>query len=92
MTHTHAHAKEAAFQVLISLPFSQQFPTMQQARDCTQACQTILVTLSDPVGDSDYDVCIHQVTKSLLSILRILLGIIPVGVYAKLLAYLFDVS
>lgn len=92
MTHTHARAKEAAFQVLISLPFSQQFPNTQQAKDCSHACQTILVTLSDPGDDSDYDVCVRQVTTSLLSILRILLGIVAVGVSTKYLAHVCDAS
>ncbi len=82
---TQTHAKEATFQVLINLPFSQQFPNTQQARDCTQACQTILVILSDPMDNSDYDICVRQVTKSFLSILRVLVDIIPVGVFTRFL-------
>lgn len=73
----HLHTNETTFQLLIGLPFSQNLSSVR-AKQCTQACQAILVALSNPVDDSDYPTCVYQVTKYLLLILQYLLIADPV--------------
>ncbi|KAF9451946.1 hypothetical protein P691DRAFT_722962 [Macrolepiota fuliginosa MF-IS2] len=72
LTHTHLRANETTFQLLIGLPVAHNFSSVQ-AKSCTQACQALMLALSNPADDSDYAVCVYQVTKGLLVILQGLL-------------------
>jgi hypothetical protein len=76
--HTHIDASESTFQLLTGLPFSQKLPGTQ-IKECTLACQVILVALSNPVDDSDYSACAHRVTKYLILILQCLVTADPVS-------------
>jgi hypothetical protein len=78
LTHTHIDADESTFQLLTGLPFSQKLPGTQ-AKECTQACQVILVALSNPIDDSDFPACAHRVTKYLILILQCLVTADPVS-------------
>ncbi|EKM81043.1 hypothetical protein AGABI1DRAFT_127085 [Agaricus bisporus var. burnettii JB137-S8] len=76
LMHAHINANEGTFQLLTSLSFSQKLSDTQ-VRECTQACQAILVALSNPMDGSDYPVCALRVTKYLILILQCLVTAEP---------------
>ncbi|KXN85360.1 hypothetical protein AN958_11460 [Leucoagaricus sp. SymC.cos] len=76
LMHTHMEANETTFQLLIALPFIAHLPSAQ-TQICTRASQSILLALSHPVDDSDYEICSQQVAKYLIVILRCLNEALP---------------
>ncbi|KAJ3570275.1 hypothetical protein NP233_g4514 [Leucocoprinus birnbaumii] len=91
LTHIHKDAKETTFQLLINLPYLVNLSN-PQARDCTQAVQSILLALSNPLDDTDYTSCARQVIKRLVIILRCLLVVNPCFAAAALFNLLFTLT
>ncbi|KAF5354663.1 hypothetical protein D9756_005378 [Leucocoprinus leucothites] len=87
LTHTHKDANETTFQTLIGIPHITGL-SEARARECIQAAQSIMLALSNPADDADYELCFRQVTKYLTVILRCLLGVDPCFPAAALLSLL----
>lgn len=73
-------ANEATFQLLINLPFITTLSD-SQAKECTHATRSILLALSNPADDSDYEICSRQVTDCLIMILQCLLSVDSVRIF-----------